>query len=316
MCDLWESLSHRYNSLTKNHVQELKSKLYNIKKTSTMEAYVDLIKEYSQKLAAAGSPLEDDDLIFHLLRGLPPVFNGFKSVVRTRGYTLTFDEVLTMLHSEDLQLTQDSASESDVTSVLVATHGTSSSQQVNNPTEEQTSFFKMNVPMLSQYDASAQNSAGQQFGVSSQQSFMPQQHLVSFSRNSGKGKGYRGARYPREPCAICGRTNHITNFCYYKNQAPSPPFDQFSVQWRPGVYQSYPWTYPGQNGVVMPQQVQLSGNMGGFPISQSHQLTQSSLNSGPMVQNVSSANLGGYGSAMPMGMSQPQNQFAIPMSQP
>ncbi|KAG5530931.1 hypothetical protein RHGRI_025767 [Rhododendron griersonianum] len=48
-----------------------------------MEKYIDTIKEYAQKLAAAGCPMAEDDLVFHTLRGLPKAFNGFKTAVRT-----------------------------------------------------------------------------------------------------------------------------------------------------------------------------------------------------------------------------------------
>lgn len=51
--EVWESLSNRYNSLSKSNVQDLKNKLYNMAKTSTIECYVDTIKEYAQKLIAA-----------------------------------------------------------------------------------------------------------------------------------------------------------------------------------------------------------------------------------------------------------------------
>lgn len=85
-----------------------------------MEAYIDTIKDYAQKLAAAGSPLDEDDLIFHTMRGLPKSFNGFKTAVRTRGDTISFEELVTMLKGEDLQLQQES--EVDTTTVLVANH--------------------------------------------------------------------------------------------------------------------------------------------------------------------------------------------------
>lgn len=73
-----------------------------------MKKYIDNIKEYAQKLAAAGSPMDDDDLIFHTLRGLPKVFNGFKTAVRTRGNTITIDEVIAMLNGEEIQCLQES----------------------------------------------------------------------------------------------------------------------------------------------------------------------------------------------------------------
>lgn len=85
-----------------------------------MESYIDTIKDYSQKLAAVGSPLDENDLIFHTLRGLPKTFNGFKIAVRTRGDTIGFSELVTMLKGEDLQLLQES--EVDTTTVLVANH--------------------------------------------------------------------------------------------------------------------------------------------------------------------------------------------------
>lgn len=65
-----------------------------------MDAYIDIIKEYAQKLAAADSPLDEDDLIFHTLRGLPKAFNGFKTAVHTRGGDIRFNELVTMLQGE------------------------------------------------------------------------------------------------------------------------------------------------------------------------------------------------------------------------
>lgn len=93
---VWDSLSNRYNPMSKTYAHELRNKMYNLTKTSTMEKYIDTIKDYSQKLAAAGNPLSDDDLIFHTLHGLSNTeFKGFKTAVRTRGIeTFTFDELV------------------------------------------------------------------------------------------------------------------------------------------------------------------------------------------------------------------------------
>ncbi|KAG5557173.1 hypothetical protein RHGRI_007442 [Rhododendron griersonianum] len=43
--------------------------------------YLDKIKNYAKKLEAAGSPLGEDEIIFHTLRGLKKGFKGFKTVV-------------------------------------------------------------------------------------------------------------------------------------------------------------------------------------------------------------------------------------------
>lgn len=69
----------------------------------------------------------------------------------------------------------------------------------------------------------------------SQNTFGPQAqdmspHMMFSNQFHRTLRGFnRGPRFPRRPCDICGQTNHITNFCYYR---PSM-FDQTSgFQWR------------------------------------------------------------------------------------
>lgn len=81
-----------------------------------MEEYLDKIQEFAQKLEAAGNPLGDDDLIFHTLRGLKKGFKSFKTALRTRGDTITFEELVMMLKSEDSQMLND---DDDETALLV-----------------------------------------------------------------------------------------------------------------------------------------------------------------------------------------------------
>lgn len=248
---VWLSLSNRYNSLSNSHVQDLKGRLYTITKTSTIEVYVDTIKEYAQKLVAAGSPVDDDDLVFHTLRGLPPVFNGFKTTIRAiraRGDRISFDEVVNMLHGEDLQLLQEPLAETSSTSVLVATHGSSqgqrqlstgssflvapSTQSVSQPfgsTNQSVGQLVSNtqVGSSSYYDpSSSQSNVGPanltpSSSVTTSAQYIPPQFLPTSFRNFPRGRG----RGPRMPCDICGRFNHTTNYCYYR-----PSFSQMVQQ--------------------------------------------------------------------------------------
>lgn len=229
---VWESLSHRYNSLSRNHVQELKTRLYSHTKLTTMESYIDTIKDYAQKLAAAGSPLDENDLIFHTLRGLPKPFNGFKTAIRTRGDTISFAELVTMLKGEDLQLLQDS--EVDTTTVLVANQSSPGPLCVNGGSQQ--SSVTSQPPSLQQPSASSgqpqfwsqQNLPQHSFNPSqfsgTSVQHMPQHYFPFSARNFPRGRG----RGPRPPCDICGRSNHITAYCYYK---PQQPFDYGSLQW-------------------------------------------------------------------------------------
>ncbi|KAI8562467.1 hypothetical protein RHMOL_Rhmol03G0039200 [Rhododendron molle] len=187
---VWDSLSNRYNSLSRSHVQDLKGKLYSITKTSTIEHYVDTLKEFSQKLIVAGSPVDEDDLIFHTLRGLPPVFNGFKTTVRamrTRGDIISFDQVVNMLNGEDQLLQQSSAEHaSSSSSVLVATHGSPSPQ---GPISASTSSMPASLLNTSSVSSGIPQSVGQyvspQLGSTSYYGSVPPS--VQFSRQSVLG---------------------------------------------------------------------------------------------------------------------------------
>lgn len=81
-CQIWDSLSKRYNVISENHIQELKDELYNVSKTSTIEAYIDKIQAIAQKLTTAGCVIEDDEIVFRALQGLPKAFNGLRTAVR------------------------------------------------------------------------------------------------------------------------------------------------------------------------------------------------------------------------------------------
>lgn len=242
---VWESLAKRYNSLSKTHVHELRGKLYNLTKSSTMEVYIDTIKDCAQKLAAAGNPLRDDDLIFHTLHGLPLDFKGFKTAVRTRGVeTFTFDELVSILSGEDIEMTRESA-ETNTTTVLVASNNGNGIQsglgvqpqntQISAPSN---SLFSQNAQpqlvsnstqgMFPHQQITSQNqfhgSSSQGQFMLPQQQFLPSNQFSSFS-NKGFGKG-RGGRSPRlfpYPCEVCGRNNHTTNFCYYRPQTSYSP---------------------------------------------------------------------------------------------
>lgn len=75
---VWSSLNERYNSFSENHVHELREKMYSLKKgITTMEAYLDTIKDTAQKLEAVGHPMGESELVFHTLRGLTKGFRVF-----------------------------------------------------------------------------------------------------------------------------------------------------------------------------------------------------------------------------------------------
>lgn len=105
------------------------------------------------------------------------MFNGFKTAVRTRGSDISFDEAVTLLNSEDLQLLQDNPSESDTTTVLVAAHENPSHNSHQN---SECSQSQINVPTQPQMHVSgppnfSMPTSSQFVQPQSQTSYLPQQ---------------------------------------------------------------------------------------------------------------------------------------------
>lgn len=108
--DAWESLEHRYGSITRSHVIELKKRQQHVKKgSSTMQEYLHQLKVISDQLATCGSPVSEDDLILHTLSGLPSVYQPFQTSIRTRSRhdPVSVEELHTLLVCEKLSLAED-----------------------------------------------------------------------------------------------------------------------------------------------------------------------------------------------------------------
>lgn len=99
---MWFSLAQRFNSLSRSRIHELKNRLYNVTKTGTMDSYIDEIRSYAQRLEAVGHHIDDDDLVFYTLNGLPKEeFKQLRTTIGARGGDITFEELTTILHFEE-----------------------------------------------------------------------------------------------------------------------------------------------------------------------------------------------------------------------
>lgn len=52
--DVWSCLAHRFNSMSRSNIRELKRELFSFTKTGTLEAYINEVKSCAQKLGAVG----------------------------------------------------------------------------------------------------------------------------------------------------------------------------------------------------------------------------------------------------------------------
>ena len=58
------------------------------------------------KLLTVGVFLDDEELLYITLKGLPKDYNAFRSTIRTRSTPLSFDELSTMLNGEEESLNE------------------------------------------------------------------------------------------------------------------------------------------------------------------------------------------------------------------
>lgn len=69
-----------------------------------MEDYLKQIKEIADQLAIASCPIQDEDLVFHILHGLPSSYDAFNTSIRTRSESITVDELTSLLCSESIHM--------------------------------------------------------------------------------------------------------------------------------------------------------------------------------------------------------------------
>lgn len=141
-----------------------------------------------------------------------------------------------MIKGEDVQMMNDDEISSTVenSTVLVANSSTAVPNVGNNQAAPPSaSLIQYNNPLIPSQHVMPQTSQG------NFQSFQPPQQFYQ-SRGFSKGRGGRGYSkgYPREPCGICGKTNHITPYCYYRPQ--SQMFDQ----WKGPSFNQFGYSHP------------------------------------------------------------------------
>ncbi|RWR84275.1 Retrovirus-related Pol polyprotein from transposon TNT 1-94 [Cinnamomum micranthum f. kanehirae] len=199
--DAWESLEHRYGSLSRSHVIELKKRLQHVKKgSSTMQEYLHQIKVISDQLATCGAPVSEDDLILYFLSGLPSVYRPFQTTIRTRSRhdPVSLEELHTLLVCEELSLADDLTIEAST--AFTARKSTpipqgqspasSSSYQHRSPNSASRSYRPSSNRQSGSSDTSGQRKPLQHTGSSTSQ--------------------------PHPTCQICGKVGHLAIDCYHR----------------------------------------------------------------------------------------------------
>ncbi|PKU64810.1 Retrovirus-related Pol polyprotein from transposon TNT 1-94 [Dendrobium catenatum] len=126
---IWTTLETRFQSTNRSRVIQLKNELHHISlKNSTMLQYLIEIKSIVDKISAAGSNIDPEDVILYILNGLPNSYQSFKTSIRTMLTPLTLDQLYPLLISEEIHLATDAArltTEADPQHALFANRGRS-----------------------------------------------------------------------------------------------------------------------------------------------------------------------------------------------
>ncbi|KAI0492930.1 hypothetical protein KFK09_027206 [Dendrobium nobile] len=197
--EIWLTIERRLQSSNRSRLLQLKGELHLLQLgDKTMFQYLSEIKNKIDAIAAAGSPIEVEDVIHYTLNGLPNSYQSFKTAIRTRESTISIDNFYAMLCSEELHLQADMNRESqnvatgDQNLALAVTRGSYRGR-------------------LSARGRGRNTSAGRATpgrGVSGRPP------TANFNQIAN-----RGGRRPRlaVDCQICGKTGHSAVTCWYRH---------------------------------------------------------------------------------------------------
>ncbi|CAL8992417.1 unnamed protein product [Prunus brigantina] len=110
---------HRFSTVTKARIFQMKSELQTIKKGSEpISQYLQRIKDARDHLSAAGVSFEDDDIVILALNGLPSDYNTFRCMVRGRENVLSLKDFRSQLIAEEATLEQTNSASPFVSAMM------------------------------------------------------------------------------------------------------------------------------------------------------------------------------------------------------
>ncbi|KAI0527694.1 hypothetical protein KFK09_003299 [Dendrobium nobile] len=192
--EAWTVLERRLQPTSRSRVIQLKNELYRMQmKDLTVQQYLTRIKTIVDNISASGSKIEPEDVMLHILNGLPPNYNSFKSTIRNSLLPIDLDTFYALLCNEEIHLQQENQSDLTQPAAFYAASTNSSRTRTNNNNNRRFNKPKpqpQNPPTL-----------GQQPNAS-----------VSQPVN-------------RPTCQICGKIGHIALNCWHRNNPRYAPTD-------------------------------------------------------------------------------------------
>jgi hypothetical protein len=99
---IWKVILNRYTSISRSSIVNLKRELHSIKKNSdSVTQYLQKIKEARDKLVSVGVFIDDEEILHIVLQGLPSDFHSFTSAMLTKNEAVRFEELHTLMKTEE-----------------------------------------------------------------------------------------------------------------------------------------------------------------------------------------------------------------------
>jgi hypothetical protein len=176
--EAWDILERMYSSATRARIIQVRVELAMTKKRDLSATdYFRKIKGLATEMAAAGSPLRDEEVIAYLLAGFGPDYDNFVTSMTTKTERLTLDDVYAYLMAYEARKHQ---------------HQT-----------------EMQLHLGASANYAGRGGRGDR-GRDRGWTGPPFPHPPDGRTN---GRGDRRGSSSRPPCQICGRGNHTTIKC-------------------------------------------------------------------------------------------------------
>ncbi|PKU72458.1 Retrovirus-related Pol polyprotein from transposon TNT 1-94 [Dendrobium catenatum] len=163
-------------------------------KDLSVQQYLTRIKQIVDNISASGSKIESEDVMLHILNGLPPTYNSFKSTIRSSLLPINLDTFYALLCNEEIHLQQENLQELNGNTnpaALYAALSNSSRNRNNN-------YRRPNKPKNQQ----------------------PSQPAPTFPPAASTPQSSS-----RTICQICGKIGHIALNCWHRNNPKYAPTD-------------------------------------------------------------------------------------------
>ncbi|KAF3771637.1 hypothetical protein EJ110_NYTH59938 [Nymphaea thermarum] len=103
--EVWNALKRSYAAHSRSRIMQLKEQLQGLRKGNlTMDDYFYKAKMLAHQLAVASKLVQEDDLIMHILRGLPREYSAFKTSLTTRADPISLSDLHGLLLTQETQL--------------------------------------------------------------------------------------------------------------------------------------------------------------------------------------------------------------------